>query len=220
MRNDFEKLMVLAAEDYFEESRSVGNWSFDIAGANTFVISYNGESVVVCDSSQITDAKWGSRIDGVEVYDVLRSVLEHLPHIQLDPMTIRTDDGFSVLGYDGPSFRIADIPGMEDIDYYRAWVTSKPNEVDPAKKDHIVYWDQGNTWCEVLAVFQGVTHEEFVSEMHKKYNHWIQEETDLGDIEDTAAFLSDQIQSATTRALDSQRHSIIKGKTQEPELEF
>lgn len=176
-KKDFEKLMAIAAERHFKENCYAGKWSFDISDVNSFSISYNGESVVVCDNNEIIDAKWGSRIDDIEVYSVLKYVLKHLPHIKLDPMTIRTDDGFSLLGFDGPSLQIADIPGMEDIDYYRAWVTSKPNTVDPAKKDHIVYWDQGNTWCEVLAVFQGVTHEEFVSEMHKKYNHWIQEET-------------------------------------------
>lgn len=216
MTNDFENLMALAAENHFEQSCSVGSWKFNRSSANTFIISHNGEPVVVCDNNQITDAKWGSRIAGVEVYGVLRSVLEHLPNIQLDPMTIRTDEGFSVLGYDGPSLRIAEIPGTEDIDYYRAWVTSKPNTVDPAKKDHIVYWDQGNTWCEVLAVFQGVTHEEFVSDMHKKYNQWIQEETDLGDTEETMPSLSVQIQSATTRASESVLSKNVKA--QEPEI--
>lgn len=220
MINDFEKMMALAAENHFKENCSVGNWCFDIFSENSFVIAYNGESVVVCNNNQITDAKWGSRIAGVEVYDILKNILENLPSIQLDLMSIRTDEGFSLLGFDGPSLPIADIPGMEDIDYYRAWVTSKSNMINPEKKDHIVYWDQGNTWCEVLAVFQGVTHEEFVSKMHEKYNQWIQEEVDLGDIEDTMPSLTNQLQSTTTRALDSQRHSIVKGKTQEFELEI
>lgn len=193
MVNDSEKLLDFAAKQYFKTPCSVGNWRFQLRGVPSFVIAYNGEPVVTCKNNQITDAKWGSRVADVEVYDVLKSVLEHLPGIQLDPMTIRTDEGFAVLGYDGPSVKIAEIPGMEDIDYYRAWVTSKPNAADPTKMDHIVYWDQGNTWCEVLAVFEGVTHEEFVTQMHTKYNEWIQEEADLANKQDYSQLTTEEL---------------------------
>lgn len=213
MVNDSEKLLALAAKQCFESTCSVGNWSFKKSGAHSFVIAYNGEPVVTCDNNQIIDAKWGSRVADVEVYDVLSSVLAYLPHIHLDPMTIRTDDGFALLGFDGPSLKIAEIPGMEDIDYYRAWVTSKPNATDPAKQDHIVYWDQGNTWCEVLAVFDGVTHEEFVSELHKKYNEWIREEGGMPDINGAKASIDAQIQLASLRTSSEQPSFVTYTKT-------
>lgn len=177
IKNDFERLMQLAAERHHTSNCSVGNWASETSNAGTFVVLHNGETVVACDNDQIVDAKWGCRIADVEIYDILKNLLEHIPYTHLDPKVIRTDDCLGILGYEGPSHRIADIPGMEDIDYYRAWVISKSNEADPVKMDHIVYWDQGNTWCEVLAVFVGVTHEEFVAEMHDKYNEWIREES-------------------------------------------
>ena len=176
MKNDFEKLMEQAAKHLYKRTCSIGDWCFEPSGTGNFVVSYKGEAVVSSKNNQIIDAKWGSRIAGVEVCDILSSLLKNVPHIQLDAMVVRTDDCLASLGYDGPSYPISDIPGLEDIDYYRAWVTSKENSTDPKMTDYVVYWDQGNTWCEVLAVFEGVTHEQFVEGLHNKYREWIREE--------------------------------------------
>lgn len=177
MKNDFKTLIELAAERQYKSSCRVGAWNFDVCSAGSFVVSHNGEAVVTCESNQITDARWGSRIAGVEVYDILEHLLAQVPQIHLDAMTVRTDDCLALFGYEGPSRPIETVPGLEDIDYYRAWVVSKTNTTDPEKMDHVVYWDEGNTWCEVLAVFDGVTQEEFIAKMHEKYAEWIQEES-------------------------------------------
>ncbi len=217
-KNDFERLMELADEHHYKSNCSVGNWSFEPSNAGSFVVLHNGETVVTCENNQIVDAKWGCRIAGVEIYDILAYLLAHVPHTHLDPMVVRTDDCLDILGFDGPSRRIADISGMEDIDYYRAWVTSKPNETDPVKMDHIVYWDQGNSWCEVLCVFKGVTHEEFVAEMHNKYTEWIREESVLEDNKEPKAPFVSQIQSASARAVEPHPSDKSLEKKPAPEL--
>lgn len=179
MKNCFENLMALAAADFYQRTCSVGDWCFEVSGAGNIVVSHKGDAVVSCENNQIIDAKWGSRIADIEVRDILSGLLKHVPHIHLDAMSVRTEDCLDALGYDGPAYPIADVPGLEDIDYYRAWVTNKENQTDPEKADYVVYWDQGNTWCEVLAVFEGVTHEEFVAAMHSKYAEWLREEVAL-----------------------------------------
>lgn len=176
MKNEFDILMEQAAQHQFTKPCSVGDWSFEPGSTGTFAVVHNGEAVVTSEHGQIIDVKWGRRIADIEVHHILSSLIEHIPNVQLDIMAIRTEDCLDVMGYHGPSSRIADIPGLEDIDYYRAWVTTKENPLDPEKTDYVVYWDQGNTWCEVLASFEGVTHGEFVAKLHSKYQEWIHED--------------------------------------------
>ena len=222
LKNDFEKLMEQAEANQYNCICSAGSWVFEGNGPDSFAISHNKETVAACKNNQIIDAKWGCRVAGVEVYDVLLHLLEHVPQIQLDPMSVRTDESLTRLGYMGPSDRIADIPGLEDIDYYRAWVTTKANEIDPDKKDYVVYWDQGNTWCEVLAVFEGFTHDEFVSGIHAKYNEWLREDAALNSenegldqaIPDKTP-LADVIKSAKERVSNQ---DVSPAKGQEPSL--
>jgi len=173
---DVGRLIDRAVTYQFNGDFSCGNWGFEGNGPGSFSIHHDDTLVVACKDHQIIDARWGSRIEDIEVSEILSVLLDRVPALQLDPKVIRTDDCFSVLGYPEHSMQISSVPGLEDVDYYRAWVTSKANERDPEKKDYIVYWDQGNTWCEVLAVFERVTHDKFVTQMWAKYNEWIQEE--------------------------------------------
>lgn len=231
MKNSFDSLMEQAAQHLYKSTCSAGDWRFEPSGTGNLIISHKGEAVVSCKNNQIIDAKWGSRIADVEVCDILSSLIEHVPHVYLDPMTVRTEDCLDALGYEGPSYRIADVPGLEDIDYYRAWVTSKENPTAPEKTDYVVYWDQGNTWCEVLAVIEGVTHEEFIAEIHNKYYEWIREEGEMelslpeqSESDNQHKELSlvpsidNLIKEATTRTIPSDGASNLKSHEPEPDF--
>lgn len=240
MKNKFDVLIDQAALYQYSKPCSFSDWSFEPNCTGNFAVVHNGETIVTCESGQITNAKWGSRIADIEVHYILSSLIARIPNIQLDIMSVRTEDCLDVFGYDGPSIRIADIPGLEDIDYYRAWVTAKENATDPEKSDYVVYWDQGNTWCEVLAVFEGASHEEFVEALHNKYQEWIQEDqsyeedrykssisqdlSSLGSIISAAeksmnrSVLSSQIKAASERAInadDIERHHSLSGGSYE-----
>lgn len=213
-KNDFEKLLGQAEQYEYQSSCFVGKWSFEPSAPGSFEIIHNEDVVVACENNEIIDAKWGSRVAGVEVCDILKVLIQSVPQIHLDAMIVRTDDCLDALGYEGYSTQISDVPGLEDIDYYRAWVTSKPNTLNPEKTDYVVYWDQGNTWCEVLAVFEGKTHEEFIADIHNKYHEWIQEEEAL----EQSSSIDTLIKQASARSEVSSTTSDLK--INEPKLDF
>lgn len=224
MKNDFEKLIEQAAQSSFKSHCSIGDWCFEANDSGTFTVSHNGEVVVACENHQIVDVKWGSRIEEMKMQDILTSLMEHFPEIHLNALAVRTEDGLAVLGYKGSSQRMMDILGLDDFDYDRAWIAKKPNRNDYDKNDYVIYWDQGNSWCEVLGVFEGVTHEEFLVEARKKYREWIREDAELtspvpAQVKQKTS-LDRIIQSASVRTAEHQPVSDTKVKESKSEHSF
>lgn len=173
-KSNYKRLIDEVCDTDFHENCYCGDWSFKVSYfSSSFELSYKDKIVVACEDNEIVDVAWGWILEKVFVRDVLKDILDNAPGVHLDIRTVETEDGLYALGYVDGSVHISEMFDDKDAlalcEYERAWIASKRNESDAEKMDYVVYWDQGNSWCSVMDVYEGVTRDEFLREIQSKY---------------------------------------------------
>lgn len=174
LESDYKSLMHEVCDTDFRENCHCGDWCFKVSYFTfSFELSYKDKKVVACENNEIVDVAWGWRFENVSICHILKDILDNAPNVRLDIETIVTEDGFYALGYVDGSVHISEFFDGNDAqiltEYERAWIASKRNETDAEKMDYVVYWDQGNSWCSVMNVYECVTRDEFIKKIKSKY---------------------------------------------------
>lgn len=101
--------------------------------------------------------------------------------------SVHDAETFSFLGYNDFAVRLSDFFKDDNRFFDYAWAVSKSHENDSTKKDYIAYWDQGNGWCNVFGVFEGITQEQFVNELKNIQERSEQEKPELNNLIESAS---------------------------------
>lgn len=101
--------------------------------------------------------------------------------------SVIVDEVFSALGYTDFAERVSFLFEEENRFFDYAWTVSKPNQSDPATKDYIAFWDQGNSWCEIFGVYEGITPEKFLDELKNIQHQQEQGKPKLSNLIESAA---------------------------------
>ncbi len=172
--NDFQRLMQMIKLKEYKENVECENWKFVISKtkSGTFSVFYKNDEVVVIENYKITDFMWGYSFrendELIDCVDILKSVLL-IPNVYLNIYDIETTDGLAALGY-WDATHLMSLDEEMDLQYERGWYATKAGK-DKTKKDFVLFWDNGNSWCSVDKVFENITEEEF----HKKVKEYLKE---------------------------------------------
>ena len=161
--SNFEKLMDLLKENGYKKSVSFGEWDFlgeDDGICNLF---FKKKQVLSVYEGKVIDVSWGynfSEESGKSVlcFDILKAIL-NIPGVSLDVLTVENTDGLAALGYSDP----VHFPEIDDFsNYERHYYACRP--VEDGKSDYVIFFDSGNTWCNVIAAFEKIDEERFLRE--------------------------------------------------------
>ena len=172
--NNFEKMMEEIRLKEYRENVEYGNWKFIVSKtkSGTFSVFHENDEAITIENYKITEVMWGygfrENNELIDCSDILKAVLS-IPDVHLNVYDVQTDDGLAALGY-WDATHLMSLDEEINLDYERGWYASKPGK-EKDKKDFVLFWDNGNSWCSVDKVFENMNEEEF----HKKVKKYLKE---------------------------------------------